>query len=517
MGAMAFSFAPRRPRIFLALFFLIVVALIFVASSRADVETLRSWHIPSFTTDNDIVADEGPKVVPDVKTDGDVQPHEDVAADKEIEIVAESDIVAETDSGTNEDATTVGNTKGDEDAKPDDDTHAQDDASADKDAAADEDTPAGDDDSLNQDPVQISIIESDGVHDEVSAALITAFGGHSDAEMKLWFANQRYGMQDITNKFDLRTPIVSRNGSKDFHAAVDKEAHPDIVVLTTCEHDTLHMPAAIHNLLTNGTAHLFCTVHHADQWGKGRNVDVIREWAEKGKLDFITLSQHTADFLRNRTVAKWNEDFNVKIPIHVLPPVFNVELPAYNTTQGISLAMQGDYSSARRDYKGIFNHLSGIIEVVRKASSEASSVALRLIGHGSKPTVPDNVKEFVHFDSSLSYTQFYTLLSQAFSILPAFASNEYYDRKASSTVPASLIAGSPLVANDELLRAYTYYPREAAWVAEEGESEMDVIKRVVNQKDEFMRKRELIKEAREKLIEDNQSNAQKWVDKLMKE
>ena len=52
-------------------------------------------------------------------------------------------------------------------------------------------------------------------------------------------------------------------------------------------------------------------------------------------------------------------------------------------------------------------------------------------------------------------------MRQARAVLPAFASDVYYTSKASSSVAAALICGTPLLANLQLLRAYSYLPPEA--------------------------------------------------------
>lgn len=363
-------------------------------------------------------------------------------------------------------------------------------------------------------PVKISIMETDGVHDEVAAALVTAFGGHDNAELSLFFKRQRFGMEDIIATLSLAAPIVANKPSSALFDAETSNNIPHVLVSTTCEVDLSRNEAPIRNMLVNGTTHLFCTVHHADRWVDGKHVDVAREWGRHNRLTFITLSHHTAEFLeKNSSLFGWAS--RVEASVHVLPPVFEANVPEYDPSKGLSLAMQGDYSSGRRNYQGIFENLEGVIGKLNesKTAYENDTIAMHVIGHGRPPQVPKSVEDYVSFDSNLSYPDFYSLLSRSFSIVPGFASDEYLDRKASSTVPASLIAGAPLVVDEDILKAYSYLPREIAWVAEEGEGEMDVIKRVITDKDEFMNKRKLVKEARERLIKENQQNIQEWISK----
>ncbi|KAF7557765.1 hypothetical protein G7Z17_g389 [Cylindrodendrum hubeiense] len=359
-------------------------------------------------------------------------------------------------------------------------------------------------------PTRIAVVNSIGVHDEVLAALVHAFGGHPNAKMNVYLHSQRYKMNDIISNFTLAANTTMKN-IKAFRPAMFRNPHPHVVVSTTCEFDLGITKGALQNLLDNGNTHLFCVVHHADQWASGKHVDFARQWVNKGKLDFVGLSQHTADFLMNTTVPKWGTKQN--ITARVFPPVFPVERPEVDTDGDISLAMQGDYSSSRRDYKHIFTELAGVVDKVKNTPGpqENETVALHVIGHGKTPEVPDITKDHVIFDKSLSYPDFYAVLSRAFAVIPGFASDEYLDRKASSTVPAALIAGAPLLASEEILKAYSYLPREAAWVSIPGEEDMDAIKRVISNRDEYLKKRELTRLAADNIMEQNRLNVQGWI------
>ena len=57
-----------------------------------------------------------------------------------------------------------------------------------------------------------------------------------------------------------------------------------------------------------------------------------------------------------------------------------------------------------------------------------------------------------------------TSLSRApWAVLPAFASPVYLTRKASSSVAAAIICGTPLLADPALLQAYSYLPPNAVF------------------------------------------------------
>lgn len=355
--------------------------------------------------------------------------------------------------------------------------------------------------------LKVAILEAAGVHDEVVSALIHAFGGQKHVNLRMYQKNSRYNMDAIVKEFELASPIIDTQKSWDIEKDIIHDP-PHVVVSTTCELDTKMRKAAFTALLEKSNAYLFCLCHHADQWDEGINVDWARKFAAKNRLDMITLSNHTGEFLAENGVSKWGEDGrNVKI--RVLPPVFPAGTLGPKDGE-INLAMQGDYASERRDYIGIFKDFDSVIARAKKLGA-TDDVTLHLVGHGKHPAVPDNIKERVTFDESLSYPEFYSILSSSYAVLPAFATEEYFDRKASSTVPASIIAGAPLIATEELLEAYTYLPREAAWVVKHGETELATVRRIIGDQYEFEKKRWLVADLREKLLKENVENVHQWI------
>ena len=63
------------------------------------------------------------------------------------------------------------------------------------------------------------------------------------------------------------------------------------------------------------------------------------------------------------------------------------------------------------------------------------------------------------------------MIQRALAILPAFASPAYLTHKASSSVAASIICGTPLLADAALLNSYSYLAPAAVFQAAEGERE----------------------------------------------
>ncbi|KAK0383035.1 hypothetical protein NLU13_8951 [Sarocladium strictum] len=355
--------------------------------------------------------------------------------------------------------------------------------------------------------LRIALLEAAGVHDEVTSALVHAFGGQRDVELMMYQQKQRYNMSAIVDEFKLPSPI--RNITSPPALRNDTlETPPHVVVSTTCELDTQFRQDVFETLLTESNSYLFCLCHHADQWITGSNVDMVKRFAAQGRLDMIALSNHTGEYLRTKSIPTWEEGASVRI--RVLPPIFPANGPGPKNAAELNLAMQGDFSSERRNYQRIFSGLSGVVDKVNTLPT-TDNVTLHLLGHGKKPKVPDEIRDRVAFDEDLSYPDFYAILSTAYAVLPAFATDHYFDRKASSTVPASIIAGAPLVASKQLLESYTYLPREATWEIQEGESELDTVRRIVGDQVEFAKKRWLIASTRERLLKENIANVHTWL------
>lgn len=75
--------------------------------------------------------------------------------------------------------------------------------------------------------------------------------------------------------------------------------------------------------------------------------------------------------------------------------------------------------------------------------------------------------------------EYYTSIRQGQAVLPAFAGTHYYCCKASSTVPAALIAGTPLLATNSLISAYSYLDNTTVILQNSNETESDAMNRVL--------------------------------------
>ena len=362
--------------------------------------------------------------------------------------------------------------------------------------------------------LNVAITETNGWHEEVVAAVAHSFGSQPNVRLSLYQAKSRFGMSNITASFQLPHELPAFQSPNEFK---DNRTTPDIVVLTTCELDSGNLEGRLSELLAGGRTYLFCIVHHGDQWNDANRKSVIAPWMDQGLIDFVTLSPHTAAYLRGNGLKDWSSkppSIRTFAPIFPIPPPSPNRKGVIDKQRELAFAIQGNYEPSRRDFNTIFSHLQSFVKDSnsRTDEDERANVTLHLLGSGKRPSVPGNLSSHVFFDEDLSYSEYYAVLSNTFAILPAFADHDYLDRKASSTVPASLLGGTPLVATGEILAAYSYLPNEAVYRQKEGETELLAIGRIL-QLNSRERKDKIasVKKACMKIIEDNVNLIETWV------
>jgi hypothetical protein len=378
-------------------------------------------------------------------------------------------------------------------------------------------------------PLHITITETGGSHDEVVAALVHSFGSQRDAIIDLYQLVARYGIVEIMSAFALSNAPPKPRGLADFINHGVKERRPDVFVAATCELDIVKFKTQLASLLGDGKTYLFCVVHHADRWAvESLQLEQhIRPWVEAGKVEFWTLSPHTTKFLQEKSISKWKTTAaGIRPLVRSFLPLFPVALPPIlqdnvESKEDLSFGLQGDYDPARRDYESIFRSLSSFLKLQGASRSSLPSaherdVTLHLLGHGKHPSVPAEVQANVKFDERLAYIDYYSIISRTFALLPAFASNTYLDRKASSSVPAALIGGTPLVATQGVVDAYSYLDGEVVWLQKEGENAMDVVGRVLSMDpNERREKKEKVRKRCAEIIDNNTKMLGHWLNQAM--
>ncbi|GAB4821499.1 hypothetical protein N2152v2_008545 [Parachlorella kessleri] len=189
-----------------------------------------------------------------------------------------------------------------------------------------------------------------------------------------------------------------------------------------------------------------------------------------------------------------------------------------------SICIQGKLDPTRRDYYGIFAAMQA-----RAGQLQAANFSLVLVGRGelSLPgdlveaglvrqytSLPFQVREkirgrgycglqccsfkeegLVRQYTSLPFQEYYEVLHGCSALLPAFNSPAYYLTKGSSSVGASLIAGTPLVATPQLLGAYSFLDESAVVMVEDGAADLEAMLHVLQQPADRLKAKRLALEA----------------------
>lgn len=374
--------------------------------------------------------------------------------------------------------------------------------------------------------LRVAVVESGGKNEGVTAAMVYAFGRQPLSPISLYLLDQRFRMGEIISEFNFSTPIAANKSSLDFAEAVNGPEFPQLLISSSCELDLVRLHDPFRTLLKAGKSYLYCVVHDADAWKEGELVDKVRPWVQQQMIDFVTPSSHTAHHLRTQAIANW--EFNATVTVQWLPPVFPVNIPeqpkekTIQASNNFPFALYTDADPGQNNYTDIFASLAPVLEQAKNVTNDvdtqhARSVQLHLLGRHTAPKIPSSLKRNVIYNPTQSYKEYYTQLSETFAFLPYLPLPTYLTSRASNAIPAALIAGAPLVANVELLAAYSYMPQDAVWMSTIGEGEMDTARRVVQwSAPEHWRKRQVVKKRCERIIQRNEELVAGWVDQAQR-
>jgi hypothetical protein len=153
-------------------------------------------------------------------------------------------------------------------------------------------------------------------------------------------------------------------------------------------------------------------------------------------------------------------------------PLFPLDFGFSATHTGFALQGKIDNRIPRRDYSSV---LAGMLDV--KPPYEAN-LTLKILGHHAKD-IKRFESEIIRVFDSVPYPSFYGIIRKSLGLLTAFAKKMYLTDKSSSTVAASLICKTPLVTERATLDSYTFLSPGSIWQKEEGEKDIDAMKRII--------------------------------------
>ena len=184
----------------------------------------------------------------------------------------------------------------------------------------------------------------------------------------------------------------------------------------------------------------------------------------------VGLSPHTT-----AAMTKIFQDNGHDRTVDYIIPLFPVDSSPMRVTHS-GFVLQGSISDRRRNYKKL------IEDVVGSPASWTPDFKLVVLGKGNV-SIPKEAKSLVKLQPNSLYPEYYSTIQQSYGLLTAFASKIYFREKASSTVAASLICGTPLLTEPETIKVYSYLSESSVWLRKRRESDVEAMHRILSDPD----------------------------------
>ncbi|KAK9863131.1 hypothetical protein WJX84_009913 [Apatococcus fuscideae] len=138
--------------------------------------------------------------------------------------------------------------------------------------------------------------------------------------------------------------------------------------------------------------------------------------------------------------------------------------------------VQGKIDPHRRNYAAL---IEGILQ--RPGLLEHPGFTLRLVGSAANADVDFVLagKIWAVTDRS-SFKDYWRELQSSLAIVPAFSNSRYLDSAASSTLFTSVLLGIPIIADDDILKTYSYLTKDDVLYQSSLETVYDVMARYVH-------------------------------------
>jgi glycosyltransferase involved in cell wall biosynthesis len=372
----------------------------------------------------------------------------------------------------------------------------------------------------------VHVVETNGWHDEVFVALISNLSRYAvdygeALEIHLFVKVARF---QSTRLLKSMFPLIHIHPLDDWTLNYLLDHQPDMCFLNTGERDIFSVNKQLGNILRNGWSKLFCVVHRphrvAEQIGTEFRL-ACAPWAKVNRLAFILLNSKTEEYFRNvEPLPLYKIDDNAfdQVEVHQFPPSFQISSKLLDVPQNSFDDVEPTYRFCivgfihpKKDYDRIFSELSSLRSLQR-------NIKLLIVGHSATNeaplSIPANLRDLIEHHDSLSYPEFYSLLRSCNLIIPAFRDGEgYYENVASAVIPTSLIAETPLLGNPEIARCYDYLGSDTMFMARDGETEVQSIKRYIQEVglEEQFRYRDALRQRNEQVMKANSQRIQKWL------
>lgn len=330
---------------------------------------------------------------------------------------------------------------------------------------------------------KVAIMNAVGTHDEVVVSVLYTMLQIPEYEVDLFFSTPRYGIEQIIAPFyskPLMQPFF-------FNYHYQQNSDPDLVILASCDASDLVVAgdALLSMAQRKPDLKIMCIVHNP------QSIQDLHQqllpFAQRGVLYMVGLSPHVVDYIKQTRLPQMAQDLDAvfaSLPTFLFVPTFDYRLPQSCAISGDkeenlacinTFVVQGLFESGRRDYSSLFDHLQSKIS---DDQDDWNNFHLLLLGQGSPFDLQEPLASHVSTYNDIPYLEYYDKIHHSLALLPAFASDSYLVYKASSSIGASLLTGVPMIADQQLLDAYTHLTRDGVYFQNDGEHYVDTVERI---------------------------------------
>ncbi|KAK9456904.1 hypothetical protein V1511DRAFT_457024 [Dipodascopsis uninucleata] len=354
---------------------------------------------------------------------------------------------------------------------------------------------------------KIFLVNSPRYHFEIVLPFLNVFSNLKDVDVTLFAKPVGYSRFGVRPWLDLYANPLGLNlmhidNITNFLG--EEQAAPDLIFLTSCPEDVLEIYQSLDVFLARGSK-VMCLVHEAQKWNLNEpdnnkspykpQISYMTNWIKKGQWELATLSNHVQNYVSKNFATYFRTGSEVTYNPPILYPVFRLPDSKINLDQvNPFVAIVGKLEPWRRDYNSIF----------RQYAMFDPAVDLHLVGYGVELEAPESIKHRLSYLLGADFPQYFEEISKAVAVIPSFASKDYLRSQASSSIATAVIVTTPPLLTREMLGAYSYIPEEAAWIQEDGETEVEAFSRVSKLgADAWTAKKKILAKARDDLMMKN--------------
>ncbi|KAG2482313.1 hypothetical protein HYH03_018755 [Edaphochlamys debaryana] len=228
--------------------------------------------------------------------------------------------------------------------------------------------------------------------------------------------------------------------------------------------------------------HIIVLIHRSEFIKPGLWFLDVEVESRRVPVHMIALAPHVMHSANRTLHGQYSLDWGAVVAPYTSPT------PCSNRTCLDGFVVQGSLrrfsshegSGMIRNYDSLWGQITG--------RNDTGAVRIKVLGKGKRQDlgIPPALENVTSFHSGISFPTYWELIAKSFAIVPMHGTKQYYTMRCSSNVLASLTTCVPLVADDALLGAYTFLQKEHVFYQAPGETEMDVMLRVMAMSDEAM-------------------------------